>query len=533
MSTSAGRASATVTGVRVDGRGVRGTSAEEAVLDLLIDGRRVWSFWLHRDGESTDAPDTSFVAWPKPLQRFLDGTARVTVVVHDGQEEVFDGELSFGQGRAPIRVVDKLGNNLAMDKSNKLVKTFENRSSEHVAPLLDAVAEVLAALREAGADAFLAYGTLLGAVREGKLIGHDSDADLGYVSDHTEPVDVMRESFRLQARLSEMGYPTFRYSGAAFKVSVREGDGALRGLDVFGGFMRDGHLVLMGEIRTPFRREWVFPLGTATLEGREFPVPADTDRFLAATYGEAWRTPDPAFKFLTPESTHRRLNGWFRGIRVNRGVWDGLYARRREPDSYEPSDFARWVLERSTADGGHLHEFVDIGCGFGVDAWWMAGQGVRSTGLDRSPLAYAGLEARGAEEGLDLRFLSLNLLELRSVLSAGALVAARPGPRVVAARHLVDAVDARARANLWRLVAMALRDGGSLALEFLVGRGTDKYASREHVKVRSAGVIARELVAAGATIEHRETLLASAAGSPGQPGTDPSKICRMVATWAR
>jgi SAM-dependent methyltransferase len=177
--------------------------------------------------------------------------------------------------------------------------------------------------------------------------------------------------------------------------------------------------------------------------------------------------------------------------------------------------------------------FVDIGCGFGVDAWWMAGQGIRSTGLDRSPVAYAGLEARGAEEGLDLRFLTLNLLELRSVLSAGALVAARPGPRVVAARHLVDAVDARARANLWRLVAMALRDGGSLHLEFLVRRGSDKYAAREHVKVRSAGLIARELVAAGATIEHRETLLASAAGSPGQPGTDPSKICRMVATWAR
>ena len=76
----------------------------------------------------------------------------------------------------------------------------------------------------------------------------------------------------------------------------------------------------MGEIRTPFESEWIFPLGTTTLEGRTLPAPADTDRFLTATYGPSWRVPDPAFHFETPQSTHRRLNGWFRGTRGNR--WD-------------------------------------------------------------------------------------------------------------------------------------------------------------------------------------------------------------------
>lgn len=527
MPTRAGRTSPAVTDVRLDDDGVRAASQDEAVLDLLIDGRRVWSFWLHRDGAPGAVVSESFVAWPKPLAKYLDGTARFTLVVHASQEQVYDEERSFGSGVGTIDVVDKDGNDLATDKTGRLVKTFATRSEEQVAPLLDAVEEVLAALKEAGTDAFLAYGTLLGAVREGKLIGHDSDADLGYVSDHTEPVDVMRESFRLQARLSEMGYPTFRYSGAAFKVSVRESDGALRGLDVFGGFMRDGHLILMGEIRTPFQRDWVFPLGTATLEGRVLPVPADTDRFLAATYGESWRKPDPAFKFLTPESTHRRLNGWFRGIRVNRGVWDGLYSRKREPDTVEPSAFVQWVREREP----DLRQYVDLGCGFGVDAWWMASQGVPSVGLDRSPQAFAGLAERGEAEGLDLRFLALNLLELRSVLSAGGILAATPGPRVVTARHLVDSLDARARTHLWRLVGMALRDGGTLYLEFLVRRGDDKYAARHHVKARPAALIARELEAAGATVERKRVLLASTPSSA--TGADPSKICRMVVTWAR
>ena len=528
MSTRAGRASGAVTAVQVEDRGIRATSSEEVVLDVLFDGRRVWSFWLHRDGEA-QGDGSVLVDWPRSLRKYLDGHARLSVVVHGEDAPVFDEELSFGSSAGRIAVVDAQGNELATDKSNKLVKTFATRSPAHVAPLLDAVAEVLAALKEAGVDAFLAYGTALGAVREGKLIGHDSDADLGYVSEHTHPVDVMRESFRLQARLSEMGYPTFRYSGAAFKVSVREGDGSLRGLDVFGGFMHDGHLHLMGEIRVPFRRDWIFPLGTATLEGRPFPVPNNTDRFLAATYGDAWRTPDPAFHFETPPSTYRRLNGWFRGIRVNRGLWDSLYNKAGEPTDLEPSGLARWVLERE----GGVADFVDLGCGFGVDAWWMATQGARSTGFDRSPKAYAALAARAEREGLDVRFRTLNLLEMRSVLSAGALVAARPGPRTVMARHLVDAVDARARENLWRVVGMALRDGGSLHLEFLARRGDDRYAARHHVKARPAGLIARELTAAGATISHRESLLASEPAGTGPQGTNPSKICRMVATWER
>ena len=53
---------------------------------------------------------------------------------------------------------------------------------------------ILDALHEIGIEAFPAYGTLLGAVREGRLLGHDSDADLGYVSRRTVPVDVIRES---------------------------------------------------------------------------------------------------------------------------------------------------------------------------------------------------------------------------------------------------------------------------------------------------------------------------------------------------
>ena len=86
-----------------------------------------------------------------------------------------------------------------------------------------AIDEVLGALRKAGMEAFLAYGTLLGAVRNGHLIGHDSDADLGLRQRvRPSPLDVMRESFRVQRALVGVGYNVTRYSAAAFKVDVVE-----------------------------------------------------------------------------------------------------------------------------------------------------------------------------------------------------------------------------------------------------------------------------------------------------------------------
>ena len=433
---------------------------------------------------------------------------------------MFDQEVTLGNRKGRIAVVNSDGKPLALDKALRRVQTFDTRSADHVEPLIRAIDDVLSTLREVGVDAFLAYGTLLGAVRDGRLIGHDSDADLGYLSRHEHPVDVIRESFRLQRALVGHGYRVTRYSGGAFKVDVRESDGTVRGLDVFGGFMYGGRLHLMGEIRTKFKRDWVLPLGTATLEGRAFPVPADTDRFLSATYGPSWRVPDPAFHFATPGSTHRRLNGWFRGIRMQRSLWDRAYARPREP-VLEPSDLARWIGEREAA----ISDFVDIGCGAGVDPWWMAGRGGRATGLDFVPKSFRRMEKRAETDGLDAQFLTFNLLELRSLLSVSALVASRPGPRILMGRHLVDAVGAQGQGNLWRASSMMLRDGGRLYLQFLTRSGDDDYARTTRVRPRRPEAMARELRGAGARIVHREMIAVQGDGARTTEARDgvPSK----------
>ena len=59
---------------RVDDEGiVARTSGEDVVVDVLFDGRRVWSFWVLRDSVAAPHGGDRFVAWPKRLRRFLDG----------------------------------------------------------------------------------------------------------------------------------------------------------------------------------------------------------------------------------------------------------------------------------------------------------------------------------------------------------------------------------------------------------------------------------------------------------------------------
>lgn len=516
---------ANVTGVRVDDGGVFAFTDAEIVLDVLFDGRRIWSFWLERDGDVRGGG--YFVGWPSALRRFLDGVTQVMLVEHVNQRVLFDEETRLGGGNERIAVVNERGLPLGIDKSLRLAQTFDTRSAEHVAPLLDSIEEVLAALHKAGIAAFPAYGTLLGAVRGGKLIGHDSDADLGYISEHTHPTDVILESFQLQRALADMGYHISRYSGAAFKVDVPEADGSIRGLDVFGGFLAEGNLHLMGEIRTPFERDWIFPLGTCTLEDRELPAPADPDKFLTATYGPSWRVPDPAFHFETPESTHRRLNGWFRGTRVKRAEWDRAYSPHRlESLDLAPSSFARWVMRQEDSLPQTL---VDIGTGRGVDALWFARKGSKVIGLDYVVRGSRSVAELAAKQDIDLEFREFNLTELRSVLAQSARIAHLPGPKVVTGRYIADATDKTGRAHLWRASEMMLRGGGRLYLEFLVRRGVgDTFGRKNHLRTLPVDLVVAELEGRGATIVSRNVRQ-----EDGGPAKGGRRIGRLVVEWHR
>ena len=515
-----------VTALEVDEDGllVRGTG--DGPVDFLFDDQRVGSFWLLRDtvaeGRWLRYP------WPPALRRFLDGSVTVTLSdpVDGTRWASYDARLGSGEGAVQVR--DQHGNPMGLDKSNRLSRLFGDREAAHLEPLLDALEVVLGALEKAGVEPFIAYGTLLGAVRDQDFIGHDSDADVGYVSRFDHPVDVIRESFALQRRLRHMGFQVQRYSGLGFKVIVQEADGMARGLDVFGGFTRDGMLYLMGEVGYPFRDEWLYPRSTGVLAGREFPMPAQPDHLLEAMYGASWRVPDPAYKFVTPVSTQRRLNGWFRGTRTG---LDERWARSRGRDEpaprTRPSAFVRWVVEEEPA----MVTAVDVGCGRGLDAQWLARLGVRAVGLDYFPPDLRAGIRRAERRGLDVRFEWMNLGELRSVLRAGTWLSREPAPRVVLAHHLVDATDRRGRANLLRLARMVTRSGGRLYVQAYTAE--TELSARLGLRPVEAASFTELVEASGGRVEQLVELGERDAGMGEDPPGDDPVICRMVVSWAR
>ncbi|GAA4371631.1 class I SAM-dependent methyltransferase [Nocardioides caricicola] len=455
-----------------DDNGFSVVTVTDRPVDVRIDGRRVWTFWTHRDTVPAAFPldrgpwPIRTAPWPAPLRRHLDGRARISVVDSATGATYFDRDVALGGGEGEIRVRNKKGVDLGIDKSGRLVPTFAGRSDRDISALLDATESVLAALRSAGVEPFVAYGTLLGAVREGKVLGHDSDADLGYVSRYSNPVDVARESFEVQRRLARDGWEISRYSGASFKIYVTEAD-VRRGLDVFGGFLDAGRLYLMGEIGTPFEREWIHPLGTAELEGRAVPVPARPEKLLEATYGPGWRTPDPAFKFTTPERTIRAFDDWFRGVQPGLRHWDRKAAQASARSAVKkPSLLAKRAAKLARRLDA---EILDVGAGSGTDSLWLARQGHTVTAYDFAVRGLAPAREHAAREDLPLDVRYLNLADRRSVLSEGARLASRPRPRVVLARHVVDATSGLGRESLARLCSMALRDGGQLLAEFYTG----------------------------------------------------------------
>lgn len=498
----------------------------DAVLDVCFGGQWVWS--ISPPSRRAAKSPSRDVPWPPALRPYLDGHARITIREHISERVLLDEDHWFGSGDGEVRIVDAAGQPLSLDKNGDLQRAFDTGSAAMVDSLLDNVETLLRDLREAcGIDAFVAFGALLGAVREGTLIGHDSDADLAYLSEHTHPLDVARESFHLRRVLRRHGYTISPLSAASFKTLFTDADGDTRAIDVFAGFIVDGDFYLLPAVNAPLPRSAILPPSEITLHGRRLPGPADPEALLEATYGESWRVPDPSFTFQPHRFTRQRLTGWVRGLRKQLRHWEEFYRGQDSaavPD--EPSAFAQWVHEREST----ARPLMEIGFGTGRDALWFAGLGYQVHGLEYAHSAVAHAREAADAAGLSARFEAFNLYELRQVLAMGARLAQDGTPLTLYGRFLVHALEDDGRQNLWRLAQMALRAGGLCYLEFRTGKDEGaEHAFGEHFRrFLEPDVLVDEIEACGGHIDYRE----EGHGLAVYQDEDPH-VCRLAVRWSQ
>ncbi|MGY5309546.1 class I SAM-dependent methyltransferase [Nocardia gipuzkoensis] len=128
--------------------------------------------------------------------------------------------------------------------------------------------------------------------------------------------------------------------------------------------------------------------------------------------------------------------------------WDGVYA-----DRPAPADPRSNVVLTETVPDMPPGDVLDLGCGDGGDALWLAQRGWRVTAVDISAVAIRRLAGLARAHGLDDRIIG-ERHDLRESFPEGRF-------DLVSAHYLHTPFDLD-RASVLRLAAYALRPGGRL-----------------------------------------------------------------------
>ncbi|MFQ1001651.1 class I SAM-dependent methyltransferase [Modestobacter sp. SSW1-42] len=472
------------------------TEPADRVVDLLLDGRRVWSF--REPAEPADAaglpaglPDDvdpgqlRFQPWPESLRRLLSGTFSVELRPL-GTDAGVTTETSLGGDPGPLRLVDVHDRPLVVNKWGRLGHALADAPAGMIDRMLDSMDRVRELLEEhLGPVVYVTGGTLLGPVREdGHVMPHDDDADLAYLSRRSHPADVALEAFDVGRLLCAAGFEVIRLSVAHVQVLVSHDGVPDHYVDVFSGFHLEGWWYQHFPIRARVGVERLLPPSRLLVEGRDEPAPREPEVMLEELFGTGWRVPDPAFTFDVPAETGDRLYGWFADYNVDREGWEDevlLAPRATGTVLPEPSDFAAWVDGHAPAG----HALLELGCGRGRDAAALAARGRTVRAVDYS--RYAVQDARRLADALPGEAAPalevLNLLDTRAVVRLGAELASAPGPWSVHGRRLLNAIEDRGRDNVFRLCGMLLRGGGAARFDVVADHGYAGVPGHRHLTV--------------------------------------------------
>lgn len=147
------------------------------------------------------------------------------------------------------------------------------------------LADLKAVMEAAGVEFFLISGTLLGAVRERDILGHDKDIDVGVMDEAGLDKAGLETALRQSGRFSVKPYqvPTL--------LRVQHASGVM--IDIFWHRDEDGLIVHEG-----MKSKWwnaPFRLVDVPFLGDTYRGPDNFSRYLGENYGD-WETPDAEFE---------------------------------------------------------------------------------------------------------------------------------------------------------------------------------------------------------------------------------------------
>ncbi|PTX57251.1 LicD family protein [Litoreibacter ponti] len=172
---------------------------------------------------------------------------------------------------------------------------FRERSLDDTDPkaVYASIQELIAVLRDLGYECFANSGTLLGLVRDGKLIPYDDDIDLAVLLKSTRDGAAASEFIALKQALCDRGLDCHMIKSGNPIIKLPSIDGFE--VDLFPAYGAYSRYSIFPYARRTLHYGDVWPLQTCAVSG--LPLPANPEVLLAENYGEDWRVPNQRFSF--------------------------------------------------------------------------------------------------------------------------------------------------------------------------------------------------------------------------------------------
>ena len=180
----------------------------------------------------------------------------------------------------------------------------------------DILKKISHVLNQAGVKYFVDCGTLLGFVRDGDFIAHDTDIDMGiYLNEKFSKEDL--DKVMLSIGLKK--HHVFYYQSIPVEISYSKGSIIV---DFFQHFETEGHSIQYCFARNPSKdypkdnffdvyrveHSHIIGLKLITIKNVQVYVPQNCDEYLASSYTENWRIPNPHWSSNDAVNNHL-LNG--------------------------------------------------------------------------------------------------------------------------------------------------------------------------------------------------------------------------------